>query len=233
MAEKKGLSIPFEDLYYAFVCCIRRKRNTKNAFEFDINHQIELARLDKELKNGKYKIGESIAFCVDKPVKREVFAANFRDRIIHHLLINQTMDLFENEFIDDSYSCRVGKGTSYGISKCAQYIQEASENYTKDCYIVKCDLKSFFMSINKEALFLKLKDFLTKNYKRTNISLEDILKLTEMVVMNNPQDNCKRKQHFTKWEGLPKEKSLFYCERRIWNTYWKPYITDICEFLFI
>lgn len=207
--------VSYEELYNAYLDCRKRKRRTANALAFEIDDTVKLNYLWKELNKSKYEIGRSIVFCVDKPVKREVFAADFRDRIIHHLLINRLMGYFEKEFIDDSYSCREGKGTDYGIRQCDKYIIEATNNYTVEKVIVKCDLKSFFMTIDKIALFNKLADFIRNTYgkEHSETDTEYTIELARLIVFNEPQNNCIRKQPMSAWDGLPKEKSLFHCDK--------------------
>ena len=73
--------IPLEDLFKAYYSCRKNKRNTINALVFELNFEEELIQLKEELESGRYAISSSIAFVVDKPVKREIFAANFRDRV--------------------------------------------------------------------------------------------------------------------------------------------------------
>ena len=90
---------------------------------------------------------------VDYPVKREVFAADFRDRIIHHLLFNYISPIFERVFINDCYSCRKGRGTLYGIKRLDKHIRSCSQNYAQDCYVLKLDLQGYFMNINRQVLF--------------------------------------------------------------------------------
>ena len=72
---------------------------------------------------------------------------NFRDRIIHHNIIRKLMPIFENQFIYDTYSCRVGKGTLFGIKRLEYFMRSATHNYTREAYILKLDLSGFFMSI--------------------------------------------------------------------------------------
>lgn len=204
--------VPYEELFKAYKDCRKRKRGTFNSLEFEIDENLNLYNLWYDLNTKKYEVGKSIVFCVEKPVKREVFAANFRDRIVHHLVINQINDILEDEFIDDSYSCRLGRGTDYGIKKCYEYIKEASSNFTKDCYVVKCDLKSFFMTINKKVLFDKLCAFLKNKYKVGKISIDYLYYLLEKIIFNEPNKNCIMKQKWENWKDLPKEKSLFFCD---------------------
>lgn len=206
--------VSYEELYQAYIDCRKRKRTTHNALAFEINENVELYKLWLDLNERKYVIGKSIVFCIDKPVKREVFAADFRDRIVHHLVINRINDILEDEFIDDSYSCRKGKGNGYGISKCYQYIQEATNDYTNECYIVKCDLKSFFMTIDKRLLYRKLTEFIKEKYKTDGDRQYEFMGwIIGLIVFNEPQKNCVMKQNWSHWDDLPKSKSLFFCDK--------------------
>lgn len=201
--------VSYEELYAAYIDCRRRKRGTANEIIFEIGECEKLYNLWIELNTFTYKVGRSICFIVDKPVPREVFAADFKDRIIHHLFINRILKYFEKEMIDDSYSCRVGKGTQYGVYKCAKYIKECSENYTKNCYILKCDLKQFFVTINKDILSDLLYDFLAKNCGYEGDDLKFMSWVMKLIVFNDPTENCIIRGSLSDWNKLPKEKSLF------------------------
>lgn len=206
--------VSYEELYKAYLDCRKRKRSTYNAIEFEMDENYNLFKLYEALNGLIYKIGRSIAFCVDKPVKREVFAADFRDRIVHHLVINRLENMFEEEFINDSYSCRKGKGTDYGIKRCAEFIRDATEDYTKEAHIIKCDLKSFFMTIDKQRLYDKLIKHIEEHYEPMDNNDIPFLKwVLGLIIFNEPQYNCIRKQHISHWNDLPKEKSLFSCEK--------------------
>lgn len=209
--------LTFEELLNAYQDCKRRKASSDSAIKFDMDLSLNLFRLWKDLLHSKYQIGKSNVFCIEYPVKREVFAADYRDRIIHHELMLNTMRCFEESFIEDSYSCRVGKGTLYGVKQCAKYIAEATNNYTEGKYIVKCDLKSFFMTINKTDLFnviwKQMYDFYKDIYSQDKL---DFLKwITNIIIMNVPQKNCILKQPYSMWEDLPKNKSLFFQDDNI------------------
>ena len=117
----------------------------------------------------KYEIGVSRAFCVTKPKLREVFCATFRDRIVHHLIANKFHDIIESELTDSAFACRKGKGTHYGIKYIEAAIKRVSCNYTKETWILKCDLQGFFMSINRTLLFNILNDVIRKKYKGKDI----------------------------------------------------------------
>ena len=117
---KDGFSL--EAIFEAYFSCRSNKRNTINALAFELDYESNLIQLWNELNDGSYQPGKSIAFIVHKPVQREIFAADFRDRVVHHLIINKLNPLFEKEFIQDSYACRVGKGTHHGISRANKFI---------------------------------------------------------------------------------------------------------------
>lgn len=202
------MNIPLEEIIESFEDCRRNKRSTYNELEFEINRTENLVNLWRDLKNDRYQIGKSIAFVVKYPKPREIFAADFRDRIIHHFIIRHLESYFEKDFIDDNYNCRVGKGTLYGVKRLSEKIKVASENYTRnDLWVGKFDMKGFFMSIDKEILWRMLEKFIQDRYDGPYKN--EILILTEKVVKNRPQDNCIRRSDLKDWELLGEGKSLF------------------------
>ena len=99
----------FEALWRQYRQCRRNKRNTINALRFKLDAEANLLMLQRELRDHRYRPGRSICFITTGPKPREVFAADFRDRVVHHLLISHQERVFEPVFIDDSYACRKGK----------------------------------------------------------------------------------------------------------------------------
>ena len=200
--------IDVEQLFEAYLSCRKTKRYTQNALKFEVDYEANLFQLKDEIENGSYSPGRSIAFIVNKPVKREIFAADFRDRVVHHWLINKLNPLFENLFIQDSYACRVGKGTHYGVKRADSFIKACSENYTKDSYILKLDILGFFMHINRNLLFTILEKFIHQHYTQPDKAL--VLEITKKIIFKQPTQNCIIKGNKKDWDGLPKNKSLFH-----------------------
>ncbi|MCX6989654.1 MAG: RNA-directed DNA polymerase [Chlamydiae bacterium] len=200
--------IRLEDLFEAYSSCRSNKRSTSNALAYEIEYERHLVELWEEINNGSYLPGKSIAFTVSRPVKREIFAAEFKDRIVHHLIINKLNPLFEKTFIYDSYACRVGKGTSFGIKRLDRFIRKCSENYTKDCYVLKLDVQGFFMHIDRIRLFERLKSFVEERYKDTD--RQALLTLCKKIIHNDPAKNCIIKGKVSDWDDLPRDKSLFH-----------------------
>jgi len=198
--------IPLEDLFKAYYSCRKNKRNTINALAFELNLEEELIQLKEELESGRYAISSSIAFVVDKPVKREIFAANFRDRVVHHLVIQKMNSVFEPHFIYDSYACRKSKGTHFGIGRVDGFIRKCSKNYTQDCYVLKLDIKGFFMHINKSILYTKIETLFISKYNGADKQL--YLNLCKIILFNEPVNNAIIKGNLNNWDNLPKDKSL-------------------------
>jgi len=225
-----------EDLLAAYYEARKNKRNTINQLRFEFNQEHEITGLCDEILTHTYKIRPSICFVVDKPVKREILAADFRDRVVHHLIFNYINPILDTQFITDSYSCRKGKGTHYGIKRVAGFVRECSKNYSEDCYILKLDISGYFMSINKHKLWGKLQTMLQeappdlpsgeeKEERIPNVGVDctsfppegglrgafDLVHyLLEKVIWNDPREGCIVKGKPADWDGLPPSKSLFH-----------------------
>lgn len=197
------------DLFRAYFDARKNKRNTINALSFEIDFERKLFELYREIKERRYKIRPSICFVIKEPMLREVFAADFRDRVVHHLIYNYISPFFERLFINDSYSCRVGKGTSYGIKRLDHFIRSCSRNYTRDCYILKLDIKGYFMSIDRSVLYQKIEKTLDRFRKMADFDIDLILYLIRRVIFHDSTKNCTIKGTRDNWKDLPKSKSLF------------------------
>lgn len=112
--------VTYEELYEAYLDCRKTKRSSLDALEFELNENQNLYKLWVDLNTMMYQIGPAFGFIVTHPVPREVFAAQYRDRIVHHLLCIRLNKYFEEYVIDDTYSCRKGKGTLYGVNRLAK-----------------------------------------------------------------------------------------------------------------
>ncbi len=200
-----------EALYKSWVDARRHKRNTINALKFELDLERNIYQLYEEILYGTYKVSPSICFIVDKPVKREIFAANFRDRVVHHYVINQLMPVFENQFIHDTYSCRVGKGTLFGIRRLQKFIRSCTDNYRKEAFVLKLDIQGFFMNIRKPLLLGKVDSLIERKYSGWDKSW--LRFLVRQIILNDPTENCIMKGNLSDWKGLPANKSLFTTPR--------------------
>ena len=125
------------DLHTAYLDARRHKRRKHYQLCFEVRADMNLRELALELWERRYQPQPSSCFIITDPKKREVFAAEFRDRIVHHLYYNYTHEMLERTFIADTYSCIRKRGTHYGISRLERHIRRESRNYTMPCYVLK------------------------------------------------------------------------------------------------
>ena len=191
----------------AYFDCRRSKRRTASAIVYEMDYESRIINLCGRINARTYQPGKSICFVVTRPRYREVFAASFEDRIVHHYIALRLEPLFEEIFSPRTFNCRKGKGQLYGINMLKDDIRKCSEDYTKDCYIMKLDLKGFFMSIDKMLLAEMIDRFILEFYKDEDI--EDLRYLCHTVILHCPEKNCERHSPAEYWNYLPANKSLF------------------------
>ena len=196
-----------EGMLEAYYDCRRSKRRTASAIVYEMNYESNLIALRDRINTRTYQPGKSICFVVTRPRYREVFAASFEDRIVHHYIALRLEPLFELVFSPRTFNCRKGKGQLYGVKMLEADIKEASNNYTTDCWIMKLDLQGFFMSIDKSMLARMIDDFIVKYY--TGSDIYDLRYLCQVVILHSPEKNCERHSPREMWEHLPANKSLF------------------------
>ena len=153
-----------ENVLSAYFWARRYKINTINQLEFQKDYIKNCLDLSDEIMNVKYKTWKSICFVNYKPVIREIFAWNFRDRVVHHLIFNYINDFFEDYFIYDSYSCRTWKWTIFWVNRMRKFVRMCSKNYTEKCRVLQLDISWYFMNLNKKILFDNLKIFLKNDF---------------------------------------------------------------------
>lgn len=120
------------------------------AFEFNLMSNIIL--LHNDLVAKKYQHSSYEAFNISDPKPRNIHKAKVRDRLLHHALYRVLYPFFDKTFIADSYSCRIGKGTHKAMSRFREFANKASRNYTTTLWVLKCDIKKFFASIDHTVL---------------------------------------------------------------------------------
>ncbi len=197
-----------EKLYSAYLDCRKRKRKTINALKFEWDLERNLFLLLDELESKKYKPGRSICFVVKEPTPREIFASNFKDRVVHHLLVREIEKIGEKIFIFNAFSCRKGKGTHKAIEKLRKGIKKASKNHTKEAYYAQLDIAGFFMSIDHDILYSLLKKLIRKEKKSLQWK-KDILWLAKTIIFYKPVNNYIIKGNPSLFSLIPPHKSLF------------------------
>lgn len=126
-----------------------KKRDVKR-FEWRLEENI--FELHRELASKTYKHGAYTGFYITDPKQRHIHKATVRDRVLHHAVVQTLTPIFEPTFIALSFSCRIGKGTHKGFTAVEKMARKVSDNYTKPCFGLKCDIKKFFDSIVHSVL---------------------------------------------------------------------------------
>ena len=208
-AKEEVKSWLMAELVQAFYAARKAKRGTNDEQKFEMRLMENLLQLRDDILQGSYHPGSGIAFIVHDPVMREIFAAPFRDRVVHHFLYNGVAEWWERRLIDDCYSCRVGKGTLYGIKRLARHMQAASDNYTRETYVIKMDAQGYFMSLPRAGLYERVCWGLDRQFPNEGPKYKIYKYLWREVIFDDPVTKVERRGNLREWDILPKSKSLF------------------------
>ena len=194
------------DLLKAYREARRGKRKTEDENRIEINFWDNIIGLRDSIVEREYKPGRSLCFVSHKPVDREIFAAPFRDRIIHHYIFDMVAEWWEGKFIRDSYSCRKGKGTLDAIKRIESHIKSVSRNYTRETYVIKLDVKGFFTSMSRKLLYKLAIDGLDEQFPKKGWKYETVKYLWRQVIFDDPTEGARvrgvdrRVEISRKWE---------------------------------
>jgi len=162
--------VSFDNLYNAAKKAQRGKRFHQDVAEFNLDLEKEILRLRRELIEGTYKPGRYKQFFVREKEIRLISAAPYRDRVVHHAVMNVLEPILSGSFIFDSYANRVGKGSHKAVKRFQKFLRSSQ-------YVLKCDIKKYFHTIDHEILLYligrKIKD-------------EKVLWLVHLIVETSP-----------------------------------------------
>ena len=137
--------ISFPNLLLAAKKAAAGKRSRPDVAWFLLNLEWELMRLQRELREGSYRPGWYRTFEIREPKPRLISAAPFRDRVVHHAVTQVLEPIFEKRFSRDSFACRKGLGTHRAIARAKQGMRRCR-------FVLKCDVRKYFPSIDHEIL---------------------------------------------------------------------------------
>jgi retron-type reverse transcriptase len=164
----------FANLVLAAHQAQRGKRFREKILKFNYNLEAELAKIKSELESKTYQPGRYKTFEICEPKPRLISAAPYRDRVVHHALCNIIVPIFERTFIADSYANRLGFGTHKALRRFTSFARSSR-------YILQCDIKKYFPSIDHEIL---------KSLLRCKLKCDDTLWLSDTIInSSNPQES--------------------------------------------
>ena len=199
LTPEAGLTI--EAVFDAYFDCRKAKRNSINQLRFEADLETNLVRLYDDLCNGSYKIGRSIAFIITQPKIREVWAADFRDRVVHHIIYNSISDRHYRRFIRDNYACIPCRGTHDGLRRISGFARVITQNWTKPAYFLRADVANFFNSIDKNILIKLAERYVHEDWLRI---------LIRQVAMHDPRTNYSMRSPQHMFNRVPRHKSLLH-----------------------
>ena len=123
------------------------KRKTKELEHFQYFLEENLRQLHFDLNNGTYQHGGYRKFIVHDNKRREILVTNVRDRIVHRLLYEYLVGIYDKTFIYDVWSCRKNKGLVGAIERAQEFLKRYSK-----CYVWRLDIKKFFDNVDHEVL---------------------------------------------------------------------------------
>ena len=176
---KKAFEIQYEDiislenLLEAWKEFLKGKKNRKDVQIFSQNLMGNIIKLHNDLLNKIYSHSEYYAFNISDPKPRNIHKASVRDRLLHHAVYRKLYPYFNSTFISDSYSCRLQKGTLKAVDRFKKFAYKVSKNNTKTIWILKCDVRKFFASVDHKIL---------KNILNEYIHDKNMLWLLEKVI---------------------------------------------------
>jgi RNA-directed DNA polymerase len=191
----------FPQVYKAYLACRRNKRNKPSALDFELNHEENLVALVDELRERRYRPSTSVCFYTSKPKAREVFAAAFRDRIVHHLLCRYLEPVWEKIFLHRSFACRDGKGPLAAAQTLQTLQRRVTANGKRPAFFLKMDVKNFFMTINRQLLF----EMLAKHCPHS----DQLLWLVRVLVFHDPTQDYELQDAEGLRHRIPPHKTLF------------------------
>ncbi|MBI3632243.1 MAG: hypothetical protein HY225_02245 [Candidatus Vogelbacteria bacterium] len=153
--------ISLENLLEAWKEFRNNKKSRKDVQEFERNLMENILLLHKELLTKTYKHSSYEAFNISDPKPRRIHKAKVRDRLLHHAIYRKLYPFFDKTFIADSYSCRFEKGTHKALERFHSFSQKVSGNRTKAVWVLKCDIRKFFASIDQSILIGIVKEYVS------------------------------------------------------------------------
>ena len=167
--------ISIENLLEGWREFFKGKRNKKDVQVFQFNLMDNILQLHQDLQNKTYKHGGYQQFKINDPKPRIIHKASVRDRLLHHAVYRILYPFYDRAFISDSFSCRNNKGTHKAINRFKKFGYIVSKNNTKTCWVLKCDIKKFFASIDQNILI---------NILEQRIKDRDIINLLKEIIFS-------------------------------------------------
>lgn len=180
----------WKNLEQAYWQARKHKSRNPRIIEFEKKWQLHLATLARELRTRTYTPKPLRKFILRDPKTRTICVSDFRDRVIHHALINILQPILEPRFIHDSYASRIRKGTLLALKRFDSFKRKVSKNNTHQAYVLKADIRHYFETVDNDVLL----SIIAKRVKD-----DGVLWLAKIILDNNPYDTIGKGMPLGNW----------------------------------
>ncbi|WP_296676030.1 reverse transcriptase domain-containing protein [Rhodoferax sp.] len=202
-------------LWRAYRACRKGKRTSRDTQAYEANLLDKLVNsrdaLAKPLAQGGWRPSRTFSFVVSRPKLREIHAAPFADRVVHHVLVDRLARLFEPVFIHDSYANRLGKGTHAAVDRLQGFMRQASADGSRPAFALQLDIANFFNSIHRPTLFRLLQHRLTRAVRASKLESGEASALQDhcrALLSTDPTVGVRRRGSPKVFEQVPPHKRL-------------------------
>lgn len=171
-----SIDVGLGNIWRSWFAFRKGKRSTAELHEFQYYLERNIFALFKDLNDGTYRHGGYKKFVVSDNKRREVSVASIRDRIVHRLIYDYLMPIYDKTFIYDAWSCRAGKGLFGAIERAQAFLKTHPRSF-----VWKGDVKKFFDSVDQKTL-LEILSLRIKDKKTYNLIAEIIYSFSSSVM---------------------------------------------------
>ena len=195
----------------AYRACRRHKRGARDTQRYELRLLDHLIETQEALVARRWSPAHSVAFVTLRPKAREIHAAPFADRVVHHGLVPRLEALYEPRFIHDSYANRRGKGTHAAVDRLQQFQRQLTRNGQRRAWFLQLDIRNFFYSIHRPRLLALLRRRLDQARARGELAAAEVEALDWLCTANlaaDPAAGCIRVGDPRRFQQVPPHKRL-------------------------
>ena len=195
-------------LFHAEGDCWKNKKMRFDAVRFHYNLK-EVFELTDKIATGEYKPTTSICFVLNYPRYREVFAAKYIDRVVHHLVAPFILSITESVHMANG-NISHGNRPKMSAHTAALQIQVNMRQYPNG-YVATMDVSGFFMNIDRAKAY----DIFVNFCEQYRPMVFDtwyyglMLSLLRLLITHDPTSDCVRNSPLSAWQHIAANKTLF------------------------
>ena len=198
--------VAIEDLYKVYYMARANKRRSYDAVAFEVSLESNLDSLCRNINECTYRAHGNYTFVSTYPVPREIFGCEMAERIVQWYILWRITPLLEAVLVDGLCSNRKGKGIDAAVNKVYDDILYTSKHYTRDAYVIQCDLQGYYPNADCSVACSMLQSLVLDRYEGED--KDSLLWMIMVSIHANPQEHFYRKSSVVMWDLIPRAKSI-------------------------